>query len=123
MLGTPSYMSPEQYMGEATDGRTDIFSAGVILYELLTGERPFTGDSSGQIMQKILHETPVNPSELNPLVPPPVDWVLQKALAKDVGRPLLQCTRVPGRALQRDPRCAARTTRPTDQPAPPVPAR
>ena len=84
MLGTPSYMSPEQYMGEATDGRSDIFATGVILYELLTGERPFTGDSSGQIMKKILHETPVNPSELNPQVPPQVDWVLQKALAKDV---------------------------------------
>jgi serine/threonine-protein kinase len=83
MLGTPSYMSPEQYMGEASDGRTDIFSAGVILYELLTGQRPFAGESSGQIMQKILHETPVNPSELNPQVPPPVDWVVQKALAKE----------------------------------------
>jgi response regulator RpfG family c-di-GMP phosphodiesterase/tRNA A-37 threonylcarbamoyl transferase component Bud32 len=83
MLGTPSYMSPEQYMGEATDGRSDIFAAGVILYELLTGERPFRGDSSGQIMQKILHDTPANVSELNPLVPPAVDWLIGKALAKD----------------------------------------
>ena len=83
MLGTPSYMSPEQYMGEATDGRSDIFAVGVILFELLTGERPFRGDSSGQIMQKILHDTPANPSELNPLVPPAVDWLITKALAKD----------------------------------------
>jgi serine/threonine-protein kinase len=56
----------------------------VILYELLTGERPFRGDSSGQIMQRILHDTPINPSELNPLVPPTVDWLIGKALAKDV---------------------------------------
>ena len=83
MLGTPSYMSPEQYMGEAPDGRTDVFSVGVILYEMLTGERPFKGDSSGQIMQRILHDTPTNPSELNAQVPPPADWVVQKALAKD----------------------------------------
>ena len=83
MLGTPSYMSPEQYMGEASDGRTDLFSAGVILYELLTGQRPFKGDSSGQIMQRILHDTPANPSELNAQVPPPLDWVVQKALAKE----------------------------------------
>jgi serine/threonine-protein kinase len=83
MLGTPSYMSPEQYMGEATDGRTDLFSAGVILFELLTGGKPFPGESSGQIMQKILHDQPVNPSQLNPTLPPPIDWVVQKALAKD----------------------------------------
>jgi serine/threonine-protein kinase len=83
MLGTPSYMSPEQYMGEPADGRADLFAAGVILFELLTGGKPFPGESSGQIMQKILHETPANPSQLNPLLPPPVDWVVQKALAKE----------------------------------------
>ena len=55
-----------------------------MLYELLTGQRPFVGDSNGQIMQKILHDTPGRPSELNPLVPPPVDWVVQKALAKEL---------------------------------------
>jgi serine/threonine-protein kinase len=82
MLGTPSYMSPEQYLGDRPDGRADIFSAGVLLYELLTGVKPFAGESSGQIMNKILYETPVDPSRLNPLLPPAVDWVVQKALGK-----------------------------------------
>jgi eukaryotic-like serine/threonine-protein kinase len=82
MLGTPSYMSPEQYLGDTPDGRADIFSAGVLLYELITGVKPFTGESSGQIMNKILYVTPVDPSRLNPLLPPAVDWVVQKALAK-----------------------------------------
>jgi len=82
MLGTPSYMSPEQYLGERPDGRTDIFSAGVLLYELLTATKPFLGESSGQIMTKILYETPAEPSSLNPLVPPALDWVVLKALAK-----------------------------------------
>ena len=82
MLGTPSYMSPEQYLGETPDGRADLFSAGVLLYELLTSVKPFVGESSGQIMNKILYETPVDPSRLNPLLPPAVDWVVQKVLAK-----------------------------------------
>jgi serine/threonine protein kinase len=82
MLGTPSYMSPEQYLGDTPDGRADIFSAGVLLYELLTGVKPFAAESSGQIMNKILYETPVDPSRLNALLPPAVDWVVQKALAK-----------------------------------------
>jgi len=82
MLGTPSYMSPEQYLGETPDGRADLFSAGVLLYELLTSVKPFAGESNGQIMNKILYETPLDPSRLNPLLPPAVDWVLQKVLAK-----------------------------------------
>src|SRR5262249_15574628 len=82
MLGTPSYMSPEQYLGETPDGRADLFSAGVLLYELLTSVKPFTGESSGQIMNKILYETPVDPSRLNPMLPPAVDWVVQKVLSK-----------------------------------------
>jgi eukaryotic-like serine/threonine-protein kinase len=82
MLGTPSYMSPEQYLGETPDGRADLFAAGVLLYELLTGGKPFAGESSGQIMNKILYETPIDPSRLNPLLPPAVDWLVQKALAK-----------------------------------------
>ena len=62
MLGTPKCMSPKQYLGETPDGRADLFSAGVLLYELLTGAKPFAGESGGQIMNKILYETPADPS-------------------------------------------------------------
>jgi serine/threonine-protein kinase len=81
VLGTPSYMSPEQFMGQTVDGRSDIFSAGVILYQLLTGEKPFTG-SLTTIMHKVLQEEPLPPSKLNVQVPRGFDAVIRKALAK-----------------------------------------
>jgi serine/threonine-protein kinase len=81
VLGTPSYMSPEQFMGQTVDGRSDLFSAGVILYQLLTGEKPFTG-SVTTIMHKVLQEDPVAPSKLNVQVPRGFDGVIRKALAK-----------------------------------------
>jgi serine/threonine-protein kinase len=81
VLGTPSYMSPEQFMGQTVDGRSDLFSAGVILYQLLTGEKPFTG-SVTTIMHKVLQEEPLPPSKLNVQVPRGFDGVVQKALAK-----------------------------------------
>jgi len=81
VLGTPSYMSPEQFMGQTVDGRSDLFSAGVILYQLLTGEKPFTG-SVTTIMHKVLQEQPLPPSQLNVQVPRAFDGVVQKALAK-----------------------------------------
>ena len=81
VLGTPSYMSPEQFMGQTVDGRSDLFSAGVILYQLLTGEKPFTG-SVTTIMHKVLQEEPLPPSKLNVQVPRAFDGVVQKALAK-----------------------------------------
>jgi tRNA A-37 threonylcarbamoyl transferase component Bud32 len=81
VLGTPSYMSPEQFMGQTVDGRSDLFSAGIILYQLLTGEKPFTG-SLTTIMHKVLQEQPLPPSTLNVQVPRAFDAVLQKALAK-----------------------------------------
>ncbi len=84
VMGTPSYMSPEQFMGQIVDGRSDLFSCGVILYQLLTGERPFTGNST-TIMYKVLNESPLNPSLLNANVPPGLDLVLKKALAKVPG--------------------------------------
>ena len=81
ILGTPSYMSPEQFMGQTVDGRSDLFSAGVILYELLTGEKPFSG-SATTIMHKVLQEDPLPPSTLNVQVPRPFDGVVKRALAK-----------------------------------------
>ena len=81
VLGTPSYMSPEQILGLPVDGRSDLFSAGVILYQFLTGERPFAG-SSTTTMQKVLKEEPLPPSTLNVQVLPVMDAVVRQALAK-----------------------------------------
>src|SRR5690348_9830160 len=81
VVGTPNYMSPEQIMGLPVDGRTDLFAAGVILYQFLTGERPFAG-STTTTMQKVLKEEPLPPSTLNVQLPPAIDAVVRKALAK-----------------------------------------
>src|SRR5881394_4670380 len=80
-LGTPAYMSPEQIMGLPVDGRSDLFSAGVILYQFLTGERPFSGTST-TTMQKVLREDPMPPSSLNVQAPLEMDAIVRKALAK-----------------------------------------
>jgi serine/threonine-protein kinase len=82
MLGTPSYMSPEQFRGEAIDGRSDLFSAGIVLYQLLTAQRPFSG-SAATVMQQVLNHTPQQPSLLNATLPPGLDTVIMQALAKD----------------------------------------
>jgi serine/threonine-protein kinase len=81
VVGTPNYMSPEQIMGLPVDGRSDLFSAGVILYQFLTGERPFAG-STTTTMQKVLKEEPLAPSLLNVQLPPAIDAMMHKALAK-----------------------------------------
>jgi eukaryotic-like serine/threonine-protein kinase len=86
MMGTPSYMSPEQFIGQTVDSRTDIYSAGVVLYQLLTGEKPFEGGLTA-IMHKVLHTEPPPPSKLSVTVPNIFDTVVQKAMAK---RPLLR---------------------------------
>ncbi|MEI8157836.1 MAG: protein kinase [Burkholderiales bacterium] len=82
VMGTPAYMSPEQFMGQPVDGRSDIFSCGVILYQFLTGEKPFTGNST-TIMFKVLHEEPLAPSLLNVALPAAFDQVVKKAMAKN----------------------------------------
>ena len=81
MLGTPAYMSPEQFMGQVVDARTDVYSAGVVLYQLLTGERPFDGGLTA-IMHKVLNTDPPAPSEIAVTVPPAMDAVVRRAMAK-----------------------------------------
>ena len=82
VLGSPKYMAPEQVAGQATDGRTDIFALGVVLYEMLTGTAPFNGDNLSAIMYKVLNEDPAPPSTVNPRVPPFFDRIVSRALAK-----------------------------------------
>jgi CHASE2 domain-containing sensor protein/tRNA A-37 threonylcarbamoyl transferase component Bud32 len=83
VLGTPAYMSPEQVRGEDLDGRSDLFSLGSILYELLTGVKFFSGENFSAMAHKLTHENPPPPSRRNPLVPPAVDEILNKVLAKN----------------------------------------
>lgn len=84
MLGTPHYIAPEQAQGQANlDGRADLYSLACVLYEQVTGRVPFTGDSAFAIVHKHLNAAPPLPSELNPELPPPIDAVLTRALAKD----------------------------------------
>ena len=85
-LGTISYMSPEQVRAEELDTRSDLFSFGVVLYEMASGELPFRADSTGLIFDGILNRTPQPPSQLNPEIPPDLEKIILRALAKDVSR-------------------------------------
>ncbi|MGH8601947.1 MAG: protein kinase domain-containing protein, partial [Gammaproteobacteria bacterium] len=82
VLGTPSYMSPEQFMGQAVDARADLYCAGVLLYELLTGENPYVGQSVTAIMHKLLSSDPIDPTKLNLSLSETFDPLIRKALAK-----------------------------------------
>ena len=86
VLGTPSYMSPEQALGKDLDHRTDIFSMGVVLYELTTGQRPFTGANFAEILDKIVHDQPTAIARLNYDVPPELERITLKCLQKSPDR-------------------------------------
>ncbi len=82
VLGSPKYMSPEQVMGKLIDQRSDIFSLGVMLYEMLTGKAPFMGENINAIMYQTLNGIPPPPSSVNPAVPDMLNFIVAKALAK-----------------------------------------
>jgi serine/threonine protein kinase len=85
-VGTPAYMSPEQIRGQNVDGRSDLFSLGVVLYECLTGKRPFSGDQVLAVMAQVLTHDPAPPRQLNPQVPEAVSRLVMQLLAKDPAR-------------------------------------
>ncbi|MBI2215595.1 MAG: protein kinase [Acidobacteria bacterium] len=111
-LGTPNYMAPEQVKGQPVDGRTDLFSLGVVLYESLTGKKPFAGDSLTSISYKIVHEAFIAPRRVDSKIPQGFEPILSKCLAKE---PALRYQR--GRDIAVDLRKLADSLRPDKQAA------
>jgi len=91
IIGTPSYMSPEQVKGKPVDGRSDIFALGVILYELVTGEKPFPGQNVTTVIYKIVNEDPIPPRELDSSIHHGLSKVITRALAKELAARFQTC--------------------------------
>ncbi|HVR29676.1 MAG TPA: protein kinase [Thermoanaerobaculia bacterium] len=123
-IGTVAYMSPEQARGGAVDARTDLFSLGVVLYEMATGRRPFDGESSAVVFSQILTGTPLAPSRLRPELPPALSDTIERLLEKNpelrlqTARDLLATLR----RLRRDSGADSRAWSASDQRVPPVAA-
>src|SRR5260370_1624707 len=90
-MGTPAYLAPEKIQGEPQDARSDQFALGIVLYQMLTGVRPFDGSSVGAVCAQILNADPEPPSRRNPAVPLALDRIVTRCLAKDPGGRFASC--------------------------------
>jgi predicted Ser/Thr protein kinase len=86
VVGTPAYMSPEHVMGKPVDARSDIFSLGVVFYELLTGRKPFSGESAAELFSNVVNKEPESPRQVDSFIPPSIDQIVMKSLAKGPGQ-------------------------------------
>lgn len=84
VFGSPQYMSPEQCLGETLDERSDVYSLGCVMYEMLTGQPPHTADNAAVLVYKHVNDTPVAPTELNKLIPAPISAIIMRALSRDL---------------------------------------